>query len=64
MVLIWQHCKKNNNLFGTFIYKADDTRGNFFEQHCLGTFPLKMGNKFPFGYFRSVVGPVSHLVAL
>ncbi len=33
-----------------------------FEQCCLGTFPLRMGNKFQSGYFRSVVGPVSHLV--
>ncbi len=37
--------------------------GNFFEKCCFGTFPLRMGNKFLFGYFRSVVGPVSHLVA-
>ncbi len=37
--------------------------GNFFWAHCLGTFPLRMGNKFLFGYFRSVVGLVSHLVA-
>ncbi len=37
--------------------------GQLFEQCCLGTFPLRMGNTFLFGYFRSVVGPVSHLVA-
>ncbi len=33
-----------------------------FEQSCLGPFPLRMGNTFRSGYFRSVVGPVSHLV--
>jgi len=30
---------------------------------CLGIFPLKMGNTFLSGSFRSVMGPVSHLVA-
>ncbi len=42
--------------------KADDTRGNFFYQRCLGTFPLGMGNKFLFGYFHSLAGSVFHLV--
>ncbi len=37
--------------------------GQLFFQCCLGTFPLRMGNKFLSRYFRSVVGPVSHLVA-
>ncbi len=37
--------------------------GQLFEQCCLGTFPLRMCNKFLSGYFRSVVSPVSHLVA-
>ncbi len=53
------------------IYEADDTQSNcwpilpgkFFEQSCLGPFPLRMGNTFRSGYFRSVVGPVSHLVS-
>ncbi len=36
---------------------------NFFEQWYLGIFPLRMGNTFLSGYFRSVVRPVSHLVA-
>ncbi len=34
-----------------------------FEKCCLGTFPLRMGNTFISGYFRSIMGPVSHLVA-
>ncbi len=49
--------------------KADDKRGNFlsnfashlfFEQCDLGTFRLRMGNKFLSGL---AVGPVSYLVA-
>ncbi len=35
----------------------------FFEECFLETFPLRMGNKFLSGCFRSVVGPVPHLVA-
>ncbi len=38
-------------------------RVTFFEQCCIGTFPLRMGNRFLSGYFRLVVGPVSDLVA-
>ncbi len=37
--------------------------GQLFEQCCLGSFPLKMGNTFLTGYFRSVMYPVSHLIA-
>lgn len=33
-----------------------------YERRCLGAFPLRMGHKFLSGYFRSVVGPVCHLV--
>uniref|UniRef100_A0A8C1E2S3 Testis expressed 9 n=1 Tax=Cyprinus carpio carpio TaxID=630221 RepID=A0A8C1E2S3_CYPCA len=33
--------------------KGDDTWGNFFEQCYLATFPLRMGNKFLSGFFRS-----------
>lgn len=29
---------------------------------CLGTFPIRMGNRCVSGYFRSAVGPESHLV--
>jgi len=36
---------------------------NVTEWCCLGTFPLRMGNTFPAGYFWLVVGPMSHLVA-
>ncbi len=52
--------------------KADDTRGNFLSNFARQLFlsnvawvfsPLRMVNKFLSGYFRSVVGPVSHLVA-
>lgn len=55
-----------------FVWVNDDTwvtfrailLGNFFEQYSLGTF--LMGNKLLFwisGYFRLVMGPLSHLVA-
>ncbi len=37
--------------------------GQLFWACCLGTFPLRMCNTFLSGYFTSVVGPVSHLVA-
>ncbi len=53
--------------------KADDTRGNFLSNFARQLFlsnvawvfsPLRMVNNFFLsGYFRSVVGPVSHLVA-
>ncbi len=36
--------------------------GNFFKECSLGTLSLRMGNTFLSGYFRLIVGPVSHLV--
>lgn len=46
-----------------FRLHLSNVAGNFFEQSCMGTFQLRMGNTFLSGYFRLVVGYVSHLVA-
>ncbi len=63
------HCyayAENNNNNSNTVCKTDVLSWwymvKLFEQCFLVTFPLRMGNKCLSGYFRLVVGPLSHLL--